>query len=114
MVESWAQPEDWVFPNLKLRGRNYEPQACWCRLRPAAVKAGVLDETDTFRFGFHNLRHPLASFLVRTKTDPKTVQALLRQADVKSTLQLYSHRVREATHTRCLSGRKPSCCARAK
>ena len=46
-------------------------------------------------FGFHKLRHSLASFLVRTKTDPKTVQALLRHSDVKTTLQLYSHSVSE-------------------
>jgi len=32
---------------------------------------------------------------VRTKTDVKTVQALLRHADVKTTLQLYSHSVSE-------------------
>ena len=44
---------------------------------------------------FHNLRHSLASFLVRRKTDPKTVQALLRHSDVKTTLQLYAHSVSE-------------------
>ena len=33
-------------------------------LRPAAVKAGVLKEGEKARFGFHNLRHSLASFLV--------------------------------------------------
>ena len=43
------------------------------------------------RFGFHNLRHSLASFLVRTKADPKTVQDLLRHSDMKTTLQLYAH-----------------------
>jgi len=64
-------------------------------LRPAAVKAGVLAENDPRRFGFHNLRHSLASFLVRSKTDPKTVQALLRHADVKTTLGLYAHSVSE-------------------
>lgn len=37
-------------------------------LRPAAVKAGVLLKDDKGRFGFHNLRHSLASFLVRSKT----------------------------------------------
>ena len=45
------------------------------------------------RFGFDNLRHSLASFLVRIKTDPKTVQALLRHSDVKFTLQFYTHSV---------------------
>ena len=64
-------------------------------LRPAAVKAGVLAKDDPHRFGFHNLRHSLASFLVRTKTDPKTVQTLLRHANVKTTLQLYAHSVSE-------------------
>jgi len=62
-------------------------------IRPAAVEAGVLKQDDDRRFGFHNLRHSLASFLVRTNTDPKTVQALLRHSDVRTTLQLYAHSV---------------------
>jgi integrase len=52
-----------------------------------------LVEDDPRRFGFHNLRHSLASFLVRMRTDPKTVQTLLRHSDVKLTLQFYSHAV---------------------
>src|SRR3981081_1016676 len=72
-------------------------------LRPAAVKAGILSshpdnhgglvDDDPRRFGFHNLRHSLASFLVRIRTDPKAVQTLLRHSDVKLTLQFYSHAV---------------------
>src|SRR5215469_18788174 len=72
-------------------------------LRPAAAKAGILSshrdengqlvEDDPRRFGFHNLRHSLASFLVRIRTDPKTVQTLLRHSDVKLTLQCYTHSV---------------------
>ena len=51
-------------------------------LRPAALKAGILTEGDRRRFGFHNLRHSFASYLVtQTKTDIKTVQAMLRHAD---------------------------------
>ena len=91
----YPQSENWVFPSLKLRGRK--PRAANMLvedyLRPAAVKAGVIAEGDPCRFGFHNLRHSLASFLVRSKTDPKTVQALLRHSDVKTTLQLYAHSV---------------------
>jgi integrase len=64
-------------------------------LRPAAVKAGVLAKDDHHRFGFHNLRHSLASFLVRTKTDPKTIQTLLRHSNIKTTLQVYAHSVSE-------------------
>jgi integrase len=54
-----------------------------------------LVDDDPRRFGFHNLRHSLASFLIRIKTDPKTVQTLLRHSDVKLTLQFYSHAVSE-------------------
>jgi Site-specific recombinase XerD len=43
------------------------------------------------RFGFHTLRHSLATFLVGQNTDPKTVQAMLRHADVSTTLGLYTH-----------------------
>ena len=50
-------------------------------------------EDDPRWFGFHNLRHSLASFLVRMRTDPKTVQSLLRHSDVKLTLQFYTHAV---------------------
>jgi len=64
-------------------------------LRPAAVEAGVLAKDDPHRFGFHNLRHSLASHLVRTRTDLKTVQTLLRQSNVKTTPQLYAHSMSE-------------------
>jgi hypothetical protein len=72
-------------------------------LRPAAVKAGILSshpdnhgglvDDDPRRFGFHNLRHSLVSFLIRIRTDPKTVQTLLRHSDVALTLQFYTHAV---------------------
>jgi integrase len=91
-----CKPEDWVFASTRMKGK---------RPRAAAAKAGILSSTkneqgklvenDPRRFGFHNLRHSLASFLVRTKTDPKMVQALLRHSDVKTTLQLYAYSVSE-------------------
>jgi integrase len=56
---------------------------------------GKLIENDPRRFGFHNLRHSLASFLIRIRTDPKTVHTLLRHSDVKLTLQFYTHGVSE-------------------
>ena len=72
-------------------------------MRPAAMKERILSsyrsdegklvENDPRRFGFHNLRHSLASFLVRIKIDPKTLQTLLRHSDVKFTLQYYAHSV---------------------
>jgi integrase len=49
-------------------------------VRPAAVKVGILTTDDPCRFGFHNLRHSLASFLVSASTNPKVVQELLDTA----------------------------------
>lgn len=93
----YSQPGDWVFASFKCKGK--QPRVANMlveyHLRPAAVKAGVLLKDAKVRFGFHNLRHSLASFLVRSKTDPKTVQALLRHSDVKTTLQLYAHSISE-------------------
>ncbi len=93
----YSRPSDWVFPSFKLKGK--QPRVANMlvsdHLRPAAVKAGVIAADWDGRFGFHNFRHSLASYLVRSKTDPKTVQALLRHSDVKTTLQLYSHSVSE-------------------
>ena len=60
-------------------------------LRPAAIAAGVLKEGDKVRWGYGNLRHSLASFLVQAGKDPKTVPTLLRHAHVHTTLQIYAH-----------------------
>ena len=59
------------------------------------MKVGVLKEGDKVRFGFHNLRHSLASFLVRKGTDAETVQAMLRHSDVTTTLGIYAHSMSE-------------------
>jgi len=94
---TYAQPPDWVFASTRLKGK-------WPRvanmlvedyLRPAAVKADVLKEGEKIRFGFHNLRHSLASFLVRKGTDVKTVQKMLRHSDVATTLGIYVHSMSE-------------------
>ena len=94
---TYSHPSDWVFASFRCKGK--QPRVANMlvedHLRPAAVKAGVLVEDDPRRFGFHNLRHSLASFLVRSKIDPKTVQALLRHSHVNTTLQLYAHSVSE-------------------
>jgi integrase len=63
-------------------------------LRRAADASGVINEGDKVRWGLHNLRHSIASSLVQT--GPKTVQALLRHADVKTTLQIHALSCSEA------------------
>jgi integrase len=99
------RPQRRVFASFRLKGKQPRVGNMLVEdyLRPAAARAGILSshrddcgrlvEDDPRRFGFHNLRHSLASFLVRIRTDPKTVQTLLRHSDVKLTLLFYSHAV---------------------
>jgi len=82
---AYAHDRDWVFPSTKLKGQKPRVGSLLTKsyLRPAAAKAGV-ELKEGQRFGFHNLRHSLASFLVNIKTDVKTVQSLLRHANSRT------------------------------
>ncbi len=74
------KPQDWDFPSSRLHGRKPRTGSVMAQhyLRPAAVRLGILAAEARRRFGFHNLRHSLASYLVtQTKTDVKTVQSML-------------------------------------
>jgi hypothetical protein len=88
----YARDNDFVFPSTRLKGKKPLSASILVQkyLRPAAVKAGVIEEGLKVRFGFHNFRHSLASALVKMKVDPKTVQEFLRQAHITTTLQLYA------------------------
>jgi integrase len=55
-----------------------------------AVKdAGEIDLPD--EFSYHDLRHYLASLLIASGADIKTVQARMRHASAKTTLDVYGH-----------------------
>ena len=72
----YSRPSDLVFPSFRCKGKQPRTANMLVEdhLRPAALAAGVLKEGEKVRFGFHNLRHSLASFLVRTKTDLPTIK----------------------------------------
>jgi integrase len=78
-------------------------------IRPAALQAGVLRRLDdgtmvdkfgnkVTRFGFHNFRHALATFLIENGNDPLVVQRMLRHSRVEMTMHYThnSHKRREA------------------
>jgi integrase len=90
----YRKPEDWVFPSMKLKGKKPLSASITAadKIRPAAIKAGIRLEPGQ-RFGFHNFRHSLATFLVSRGKDVKTVQELLRHAKVSTTLDLYSQAI---------------------
>jgi integrase len=88
----FAKGTDFLFPSLKEEGRVPISPAVFVadHLRPAAKAAG-LQIPDGYRFGLHNLRHSLSSWLVnKGKVDPKTVQSLLRHSRIQTTLDLYT------------------------
>lgn len=87
----YAKPGDFVFPSLTRGGKVPIWPSTFIAdyLRPAAKAAGV-QISNSQRLGLHNFRHSLATFLATTKTHPKVVQGLLRHADIKVTLGLYT------------------------
>jgi integrase len=90
----YGQPSDWVFASKRSKGQKPRSASILTAdyLRPAAVAAGVQLGPGQ-RFGFHNFRHGLATWLVNQGTDVKTVQGLLRHANVTTTLGKYAHTV---------------------
>ena len=62
----YAQPSDWIFASSRLKGRQPRTASILAadHLRPAAIAAGVVLKPGQ-RFGFHNLRHSLATFLIK-------------------------------------------------
>jgi integrase len=92
---TYGKANDWVFASEKTHGRTPRVGNMLCvdYLRPAAIKAGIKLEPGQ-RFGFHNLRHSLSSFLItkakKAKTDVKTVQRSMRHSKSTTTLDQYT------------------------
>ncbi|PYL07653.1 MAG: hypothetical protein DME33_09725 [Verrucomicrobia bacterium] len=88
-----SKPEDWIFASIKTNGRTPRVGNMLVadHLRPAAAKSGVFKNGVPKRFGFHNLRHSLSSFLItEKKADVRTVQDTLRHAKPDMTLGAYT------------------------
>jgi integrase len=87
----YAKDTDSLFPSLKAEGRVPVSPAVFVadHLRPGAISAGV-ELKPGQRFGLHNLRHSLSSWLVnKAKVDPKTGQSILRHSRIQTTLDLW-------------------------
>jgi len=85
MSSANAYPEQWVFENPD-RGKPWSPNNIqWRWFRPAGLKV-----TGEDRIGWHNFRHTFSTMLRELGTDVKVQQELLRHADVRTTLQIYT------------------------
>jgi integrase len=77
---------------LSREGPSSEGSVNLWDLRPAAVKAGVISQDDPSRFGWHNLRHSLATFFGSNDVHPSVIQRMLRHANQRTTAR-YIHPV---------------------
>ena len=59
------------------------------------MKVGIRLELGQ-RFGFHNFRHSLLTYIINKGKDVKTIQGLLRHAKSSTTLDLYSQAMDES------------------
>ena len=102
LLQGWRQEtpynkdSDFLFPSFKLHGKQARLGSMIVEdyIRRAAVAAGVIPE-DCPRFGFHNLRHGLSTFLIDNGQDPVVVQRMLRRSHVDMTMH-YVHNSRKA------------------
>lgn len=59
---------------------------------PVSVEGRVVDGDGQPKFGFHDLRHFFASWLIETlKYHPKRVQILMGHSSIKTTYDIYGH-----------------------
>lgn len=101
----YAADSDLIFPSYKLVGKAPRTKGMAAKvLRQAAIDAGVLEVKDeqifydgqpVVRFGFHNLRHGIATWLAEQGTDPVVIQRMLRHADTNMTMH-YVHASKQA------------------
>lgn len=93
---TFAKDTDYIFASERKNGTQPRLGSMISTdyVRPAAIRAGVIDESCP-RFGLHNMRHGLATFLAERGTDPKIIQRMLRWSDPKM-LQRYAHPRRQA------------------
>lgn len=105
----YPKPEDWVFASPAKDGQQpYWPGTLYrAHLEPAAKAAGIPG-----KIGWHTFRHTFATLLKANGEDIKTVQELLRHANIAVTMNVYTQGVtelkRNAQHriVRMVTGRK--------
>jgi integrase len=92
----FAKDADFIFASQRKNGEQPRLGSMISTdyVRPAAIKAGVID-ADCPRFGLHNMRHGLATFLAERGTDPKVIQRMLRWSSTRM-LQRYFHPKKQA------------------
>ena len=80
---------EWVFPSK----RTGMPAHPWSAQRRWLLRAG--ERVGTMRLGWHAFRHTYSTLLNEHGTDVKVQQELLRHADIRTTMNIYTRAVPE-------------------
>jgi integrase len=83
----YNRPEDWVFASLWMKGKQpLWPDSLLKRwIQPAAKRVGISKQV-----GWHTFRHTYSTLLRANGEDVKVVQELLRHANSKITMDVYT------------------------
>jgi integrase len=83
----YSKPYDWVFASTWAKGRKpFWPNTLLRKIiRPAAVRAGIKK-----RIGWHTFRHTYSTMLIANGENVKVVQELMRHANSRCTLDVYT------------------------
>ena len=86
----YNRPEDWVFANPRMKGRQpYWGQEIMRRvIRPIPIQLGI-----TKHIGWHTFRHTYSTLLRANRADIKVMQELLRHASSRVTMDTYTQAV---------------------
>ena len=92
----WKDPDDWVFASPYTDGlKPYQPWKYAAKvMKIAALEAGLGEG-----IGWHTFRHSYSSMLRDLRVDVKVQQELLRHADIRTTLNVYTQGVAENLRT---------------
>jgi integrase len=97
---AYPMNSDWVFASPRMKGKQpYWPDNLLKRyIKPAAQAAGI-----NKNIGWHTFRHSFGTLLKSNGEDVKTVQELLRHANSRITLDVYTQAVN--SHKRAAQSR---------
>ena len=86
-ASKYRQADDWIFASPHTDGRRpFWPDAVLQEIiRPAALRAGIRKVV-----GWHTFRHSYSTLLIADGENVKVVQELMRHANSRSTLEIYS------------------------
>ncbi len=84
---NYAAHDDWVFASPRLKGKSSRrPDVVLAKvIQPAALRAGIRK-----RIGWHTIRHTYSTTLITNGENVKVVQELMRHANGRCTLDVYS------------------------